>query len=209
MTRLSLRISVWLVLPAVAAGALAAGAFRAPDAPRRAPAAAAEVDRGLFPVTINAPSGPPVVYLDVPGPDGELTASCSTCHAPRTPDVTNKVTDDLTDFHEGLVVEHGTLTCLACHDGDDYDQLRLADGSGLAFVEVRTLCSQCHGTQARSYANGAHGGMSGYWDLTRGPRIRNGCTDCHDPHAPAFPRMMPTFKSRDRFLEPPETHGDD
>ncbi|MHC5113017.1 MAG: cytochrome c3 family protein [Planctomycetota bacterium] len=202
-----MRISIVLVFPVVAAGALSAVAFRAPDASRR-PVQSVETERGRFPIRINRPAGPPVVHLDVPGPDGELTASCSTCHATREPDATNAVTDDLNDFHDGLVVEHGTITCVACHNGDDYDQLRLADGTALPFTDVMTLCSQCHGTQAASYTNGAHGGMTGYWDLTRGPRDRNGCTDCHDPHAPAYPRMTPTFKSRDRFLEPPEAHGD-
>jgi hypothetical protein len=64
---------------------------------------------------------------------------------------------------------------------------------------VMDLCGQCHGPQARDYAHGAHGGMTGYWDLSRGPRERNNCIDCHDPHAPAFPKVRPVFAPKDRF----------
>jgi hypothetical protein len=40
--------------------------------------------------------------------------------------------------------------------------------------------------------------MRGYWDLTRGPRERNTCTDCHDVHAPLYPKVRPVFPPRDR-----------
>ena len=54
-----------------------------------------------------------------------------------------------------------------------------------------TLCAQCHGPQFRDYQHGAHGGMTGYWDLTKGGRMRNNCIDCHDPHAPKYPTVTP------------------
>jgi hypothetical protein len=59
------------------------------------------------------------------------------------------------------------------------------------------LCAQCHGQQHTAYTHGAHGGMNGHWDLSRGDRLRNHCVDCHDPHAPAFPRYMPMPPPRD------------
>ena len=43
--------------------------------------------------------------------------------------------------------------------------------------------------------------MTGHWDLTKGPRKRNHCTTCHDPHAPAFPKMLPVFKPLDPNLQ--------
>jgi predicted CXXCH cytochrome family protein len=101
-----------------------------------------------------------------------------------------------------MPLAHGMLACYSCHNPDDADALRLADGTSVAYPDVMTLCAQCHGTQARDYEHGAHGGMNGYWDLTRGPRTRNNCIDCHDPHSPEFPSMQPTFKPRDRFLDP-------
>jgi hypothetical protein len=102
---------------------------------------------------------------------------------------------------------HGELACYACHNTNDADMLQLADSTAVEYSDVMTLCAQCHGTQARDYKHGAHGGMIGYWDLSRGPRTRNNCIDCHDPHVPEFPTMQPTFKPRDRFLEPPASHA--
>ena len=103
---------------------------------------------------------------------------------------------------------HGDLSCLSCHNPDDYGTLRLADQRAVLYRDVMTLCAQCHGPQYRDYLHGAHGGMNGYWDLTKGPRTRNSCIHCHDPHAPAFPSMRPTFKPRDRFLESHESLGE-
>ncbi|MFT7633353.1 MAG: formate-dependent nitrite reductase cytochrome c552 subunit, partial [Mariniblastus sp.] len=75
------------------------------------------------------------------------------------------------------------------------------DGTKVEFTDVMTLCAQCHGPQMTDYEHGAHGGMNGHWDLNRGPQTKNNCVDCHQPHAPKFPKMQPTFKPRDRFLK--------
>jgi predicted CXXCH cytochrome family protein len=89
---------------------------------------------------------------------------------------------------------------VACHNpADNYATLRLADGTALAFSESMQLCAQCHGPQYRDYQRGSHGGMTGYWDLRRGPRVRNHCQHCHDPHAPQFPKVLPVAEPRDRF----------
>ena len=135
-----------------------------------------------------------------------ITVSCGTCHATREPNFDNARAEDLDEFHRGLKFAHGNLRCLACHDPSNYDRLRLADGSGVPFEDVMQLCGQCHAIQARDFANGVHGGMNGYWDTSRGDRIRHNCTDCHDPHAPPLPKMLPTFKPRDRFLSPGDHH---
>lgn len=111
-------------------------------------------------------------------------------------------------MHRGLVVRHGDVGCLACHDPGDYDSLRRPDGISVPFQEVMQVCGQCHGPQTRDYRHGSHGGMTGFWDLSRGDRVRNGCTDCHDPHAPAYPRVLPVFPPRDG--RPSEgAHGDE
>lgn len=158
-----------------------------------------------FPVAIRQPDGPPRVQLGLTDEAGNnVTAACSTCHTRRAPDHQNRVASDLREFHRGLTLEHGRVTCLSCHNSNDYDSLALADGRQIAYSDVMELCAQCHGPQTRAYQHGAHGGMTGYWDLSRGPRERNNCVDCHDPHAPAFPKMSPTFKPRDRFLEDAE-----
>ncbi len=155
-----------------------------------------------FPVTIMKPSGPPRVATGAVDSSGnEVTVSCSTCHATRAPNIENKFATDLNEFHGSLDFNHGNISCLSCHNPNDYDPLRLADGSRVEFADVMVLCGQCHGPQMRDYEHGAHGGMSGYWDLSRGPRVRNNCIDCHQAHSPQFPKMRPTFKPRDRFLK--------
>jgi len=154
-----------------------------------------------FATTIRQPIHALVVSTGVRGASGnEIEVACAVCHAGRRADASVNSSIALTEFHTGLVYTHGSLACLACHEGSDPGQFRSASGTAIAFDEVLTLCAQCHGPQWRDYQHGAHGGMTGYWDLSRGPRERNHCVDCHDPHRPAIPRMRPDFKPRDRFL---------
>jgi hypothetical protein len=171
--------------------------------------AAGSTSLPFHPVVINRPTGPPRIATDrVDALGRPVTLSCASCHANRTSNVTTSAGTDLNEFHQSLHFLHGSLKCVSCHQPTDYNSLRLADGRSLAFSEVQSLCAQCHTPQAQDYEHGAHGGMNGHWDLTRGGRQRKGCIDCHDPHAPAFPSMVPTFKSRDRFLAPSDVTHD-
>lgn len=161
--------------------------------------ASAQPDGVKYPVVIRSGPATPTVltaalsYNGVPAEVG-----CATCHSTKTPQVATHAGEDLKEFHQGLHYAHGGQSCLSCHNATNYDTLRKADGTTVAFPNVRELCAQCHGPQHRDYLHGTHGGMNGYWDLTRGPRQRNTCSDCHDPHAPAFPQLMPVFPPRDR-----------
>lgn len=156
----------------------------------------------LWPVVIRTPAGPPTLAtgtLDEKG--APVRVACATCHATKPPATGAKLGTPLAQFHQGLVGKHGNLTCISCHNpADGYGSLRLADGKSVAYSEVMTLCAQCHGPQYRDYQHGAHGGMTGYWDLTRGGRTRNNCVDCHDPHAPKYPTLTPAPGPNDRFL---------
>lgn len=159
---------------------------------------------------IVAPTGPPRVATGLEDALGhDVTIACSTCHSVKAANQETRSGEQLTQFHQGLVTAHGGLTCLSCHDSLDYDRLRLADMTPVEHSEVMTLCRQCHGPQARDYDHGSHGGMTGYWDKSRGPRTRNGCTVCHDPHAPAFPTLTPARGPNDRFTPTEEGHGHD
>lgn len=136
-----------------------------------------------------------------------VRARCSSCHATRAEnDTARHDSGTLEDFHGGLQLRHGTLQCGQCHGAPgpygapDYDTLRLADGRAVAFDDAISLCAQCHGPQKRDYDHGSHGGMRGHWDRQRGPRERNQCVHCHDPHAPAYVGMVPAPGPRDRFL---------
>ena len=164
-----------------------------------------------FPVEINQPSGPPAVATGKFDAHGvELQVSCSTCHTTRFPNADRRSGDELKLFHQGLQLKHGSLACVACHNPGNYETLRLADGKSVDFTNVMSLCAQCHGPQYRDYQNGSHGGMTGHWDLSKGPRARNNCVDCHDAHYPAYQGMEPVPGPIDRFLTPAheadETH---
>jgi len=163
-------------------------------------AAAVVAPRGpLHPVHIRQPDGPPRVVTDQLDTQGRpVTVACSTCHATKQPDVTTALTSDLDQFHQGLTMNHGGLTCVSCHNPRDYDTLRRADGRSVSYPDVMQLCAQCHGPQYRDYQRGSHGGMRGYWDRTRGPRYRNNCVDCHNAHAPQYQKVLPVFPPRDR-----------
>ena len=127
----------------------------------------------------------------------------------KAPSLRRKTGESLKIFHSGLTLKHGGLSCLTCHNNDNYDTLRLADDTEVPFDDLMTLCAQCHGTQKRDYDHGSHGGMTGYWDLNKGPRVRNQCVHCHDPHAPAYVGVVPAPGPRDRFLQhlDPNAHG--
>jgi len=197
----SIAISVTAVLIALlAVGVTLPGdASDAPTIPRKSHTE--QVTTTMHPVTINRPDGPPRVAADERDAMGRaVTVSCASCHATREPKLATRGSDALEEFHQGMKYAHADVTCLTCHNADDYNTLRRADGTTIRYQDVMQLCAQCHGPQTRDYNNGSHGGMTGYWDRTRGERRRNNCIDCHDPHAPAFPVMKPVFPPKDRFL---------
>lgn len=163
------------------------------------------------PVHIRTPRAAPAVDSGLRDKAGEaITVSCQHCHATRSPNREVRTTADLDQFHQGLQYNHGKLACVACHNQrDGYGSLSLADGTALEFADVMTLCAQCHGPQFRDYQHGSHGGMTGFWDLSKGPRQRNNCIDCHDPHAPQFSRVQPApgpARHANQISSPSEAH---
>jgi len=169
------------------------------------PAASTEVTTAAEPaiheVHIRQPTAPKGVdtgKVDVHGQ--AITLACRNCHDIRPANSQTRATEHLKTFHQGLAFNHGSLACVACHNAQDgYATLHLADGSAVEYANTMTLCAQCHGSQFRDYQHGSHGGMTGYWDLSQGPRQRNHCVDCHDPHSPQFPMMYPAAGPKDRF----------
>jgi hypothetical protein len=150
------------------------------------------------PVHVHPGPQTPAVLALLPGRTTPERVACSTCHTTRAPNLEAHAGGDLDEFHQGLAYRHGGQSCLSCHNATNYDTLRRADGTALDYANTIQLCAQCHGPQHRDFVDGLHGGMTGYWDLTAGPRERKTCTNCHDPHAPAFPRVQPVFPPRDR-----------
>lgn len=160
----------------------------------------------LHPVMIRTPEGEIMVDSGRRDAKGQpILLACATCHDTREPQISVNSAENLDEFHQGLRYAHGSLSCLSCHNADDYNTLKRADGRAVPFDASMNLCAQCHGPQFRDYQNGSHGGMTGHWDLTRGGRTRNSCINCHDPHHPAYPKVMPVFPPR---LEKGETLSD-
>jgi len=173
-----------------ALAALSSVACADADAPTPA---APYVPAPSHPVTFSAtPEAPRVLTDRVDAMGRPVTVGCATCHSLADlghPE--RRSGEPLEAFHQGLEVAHGDLSCQACHAAPDYATLRLADGRTVPFTDVQRLCAQCHGPQARDFALGLHGGMSGYWDRSQGPQERHHCTVCHDAHSPAFVGMHP------------------
>lgn len=100
--------------------------------------------------------------------------------------------------HLDIVLRHGMNdNCLNCHDRTERDKLGLSSGEKLTFEQVPRLCAQCHGTVYRDWQRGTHGKTMGSWDSNSGKQTRLNCNDCHDPHSPAYPGIVP--------LPPPNT----
>jgi mono/diheme cytochrome c family protein len=134
-----------------------------------------------------------------------VRVACASCHGLRE-QVPGFPRDEreLRQFHVGLSVRHGSIGCTSCHAArrGGEPKLHLADGAEVGTAEALRLCAQCHGPKYQDYLHGSHGGMNGYWDLSRGPRLRNHCVDCHDPHVPAYQPSRPVLPPRDRFVTP-------
>lgn len=121
---------------------------------------------------------------------------CATCHDRVDTGSVAEKPEDLKEFHQGLTFRHGALACSSCHEDKSPITLHLATGASVPTTQAMQLCSQCHGSQRKAYDHGAHGGMNGHWDLSRGPRTRNQCVECHDPHVPALAPVRPAPQAR-------------
>lgn len=153
-------------------------------------------DIGRYPTAVHQPNTLGVADTPLLDANGEpIGVACVTCHGPDT--ATAWAAREGEAFHTGVEIVHGKLGCNSCHDADR-TVLHLADGALVEFADTIQLCAQCHGPQYRDYTHGSHGGMNGYWDTRRGPRLKNHCVDCHAPHAPAYGRVLPVFPPAER-----------
>jgi len=111
--------------------------------------------------------------------------------------------------HTHITLNHGLNDrCFNCHDRLDRERLVLRDGRRVGFDAVPTLCSQCHGTTFRDWERGMHGKHLGAWSPTDVTRRRLACTECHDPHHPAYPVFTPLPPPRTLRMGDPPAHHD-
>ncbi len=118
---------------------------------------------------------------------GAFEYACQECHklfdsrdeaAPRFPPLAQ---------HQEIALDHGLNDrCFNCHDREDRNRLVLHSGETVGFNEVEVLCAKCHGPTFRDWERGVHGRIDGYWNSEKGTPIQRRCSECHDPHAPAF-----------------------
>jgi len=112
---------------------------------------------------------------------------CMNCHASKPPDPTPR---KLTGMHSDIVFHHDEehRWCFGCHNPDDRNYLRLADGRLIEFKDHFELCGQCHGTIYRDWRVGIHGKRTGDWN---GEKRYWVCVNCHNPHKPKFGQLTP------------------
>lgn len=124
-----------------------------------------------------------------PPPFSEGIFPCSDCHADME---VNPERRELEDEHAEIsaMFNHASEQrwCLDCHNPDDRDSLKLANGDLVSFEESYLLCGQCHGTIFRDWKAGIHGKRTGEWNGVKQYRL---CVHCHNPHSPEFRPIKP------------------
>jgi len=150
-------------------------------------------DTAEHPEKIQPPASPKTYdtpkYFVPPPPFSDGIFPCSDCHADM--DV-NPERRELEDEHVEIseMFNHASdqRWCLDCHNPDDRDKLRLANGDLVSFEESYNLCGQCHGTIFRDWKAGIHGKRTGEWNGKKQYRL---CVHCHNPHSPRFKPIKP------------------
>ncbi|UWG49086.1 hypothetical protein HSRCO_2830 [Halanaeroarchaeum sp. HSR-CO] len=126
-------------------------------------------------------------------PSADEEATCERCHATmetnRTPrDLENEV--KYQPNHEFDLEHADGQWCLDCHAADNMNELRLPNGSTVAWTTENETkqCASCHGPVYEDWTNQVHGKWTGSYEE---PVPDKYCTDCHDPHDPEFHAIEP------------------
>ncbi len=128
-------------------------------------------------------------YFVPPPPFSEDIFPCSDCHEDM--DVNHRrriLADEHVEISESFNHASDQRWCLDCHNPDNRDILRLANGDLVPFEESYRLCGQCHGTIFRDWKAGIHGKRTGEWNGKKQYRL---CVHCHNPHSPKFKPIKP------------------
>jgi len=116
----------------------------------------------------------PKKYFVPPPPFTPGIFPCSQCHAGMP---VNRQPRKLEQMHQDIVLKHMPGGwCFDCHNPDNRDTLRLANGKRVSFEESFVLCGQCHGTILREWKAGLHGKRTGMWNGEKQYRLCVHCT---------------------------------
>ena len=128
-------------------------------------------------------------YFVPPPPFSEDIFPCSECHSDMDVNPERRMLEDEhVEISESFNHASEQRWCLDCHNPDDRDVLRLANGDLVSFEESYNLCGQCHGTIYRDWKAGIHGKRTGEWNGKKQYRL---CVHCHNPHSPKFKPIKP------------------
>lgn len=151
-----------------------------PDVAERAAVAAADIESAPRRTIV---ADPPTLHI------GGHDQRCSDCHSLFDSPL---IADPDRLQHGHISLNHGVNDqCSNCHSVEDKDKLVLYVGEEVGYDQVEALCQKCHGPTFRDWERGMHGRSTGSWDPQHPERGRLTCTQCHDPHAPAFPTLRP------------------
>jgi hypothetical protein len=124
----------------------------------------------------------------------ELTAyPCSSCHMQPLDELRAQSAQEGQLAHWNIELQHAapeTMTCSTCHNLEQMDELHTLTGASVSFDASYQTCSQCHASEYQDWLGGAHGKQIGGWAE---PRVISSCTDCHNPHQPAWDLRWPAL----------------
>lgn len=129
-----------------------------------------------------------------PPPFSEGIFPCSECHADMEVNQQPRELEEHSEIARTFKHSPQQRWCLDCHNPDNRDVLRLANGDLIPFEESYQLCGQCHGEIFRDWKAGVHGKRTGEWN---GKKLYRLCVQCHNPHNPRFKAIAP--------MPPPDT----
>jgi hypothetical protein len=94
--------------------------------------------------------------------------------------------------HVDLKLNHGSNdNCMNCHHKTNRNAYVTNDGDEIPSNRPEILCSKCHGMVYRDWMIGVHGRISNSWNSNKKGWHLLVCTECHNPHDPGFPQLVP------------------
>lgn len=139
--------------------------------------------------------------------NNSIVGNCFICHAFWVPIPRSTQNSSPRFAHSDVTLDHGSNDrCYNCHMIPDRNKYVADDGSGIPPQTPEQLCKRCHGLIFNDWQSGTHGKWTGSWLPEKlGDQITYTCTECHDPHSPAFRYTLiaPPPVWPDRYIRTP------